>query len=290
MSKQVLFIDSQILNTYQDCPTKFYYNFIHNVRPLVKPEAFDKGDLLHHMLKFHYKLVRHNQLTLADNLIKQQRYSMTQIIDICVHKAEKHLLSLDLDTQLGLEVIKTYKEYANYYTNCTWQILQVEQPFARVIYDSEEVKLVYCGIIDLLTHVAIVDHKSSSRRGPTTGLSNQFQGYAWALNVHNVVVNKIGFQKTLKPEEKFERPTKSYPQAIIDEWERNTIRVGLDLFKDLQDVPGIMNKRNYTSCDKYSGCIFQRICETTPEAREFIIGKDYKIGESWEPVKGLKFK
>jgi hypothetical protein len=290
MSKQVLMIDSQLLNIFQECPAKFYYNFILNVRPLFKPEAFDKGDLLHHMLKFHYKQIKHNQLCQANNLsadgVKIIPYN--EITKTCIKKAEKHLLKLDLDVGLGQEIIKVYEQYAEYYKNESWQILEVEKPFAKVIFEDETLKIVYVGIIDLLTHVAIVDHKSSSRRGQTSGLSNQFMGYAWAFNLHNVVINKVGLQKTLKPEEKFERPTKSYPAAIIEEWKNNTINVAKTMFVYINNIPDMMNKRNYTSCDKYSGCIFQEVCETTPEAREFKISQKYQIGESWRPVKGLE--
>lgn len=292
MPKQVIMLDSQLLNEFQSCQAKFYYNFIMNVRPLYKPEAFDKGDLLHHMLKFHYKMLKHNQLVRANNLEadKVRIIPYSEIVDICTEKAEKHLLKLDLDVGLGHEVIKTYKQYAEYYEADTWQILEVEKPFAKVLYDSEELKIVYCGIIDLLTHVAIIDHKSSSRKGNVSILSNQFMGYSWALNVNNVVINKIGFQKTLKPEEKFERPTASYAPDIINEWKNNTIEVAQEMFAALQNVPHMMNRRNYTSCDKYSGCIFQKVCSTKAEAREFIISRDYKIVDQWLPVKGLEIK
>jgi len=289
MSKQVLMIDSQILNMYQECGTKFYYNFIMNVRPLFKPEAFDKGDLLHHMLKFHYKMLRHNQIVKTD-INKGKLISYNEIIQICVKKAQSHMLGLDLDVDLGLEVIKTYESYARYYTNESWQILEVERPFARVLFESDDIKIVYCGIIDLLTHVCIADHKSSSRRGNISALSNQFMGYAWAFNLYNVVINKIGFQKTLKPEEKYERQTMSYSTANINEWINNTTRTAIALYEDLQRIQELMNKRNFTACDKYSGCVFQNICAANPDAREFIINKDYKIGDPWLPVKGLSVK
>jgi len=282
MSKPVLIIDSQILNSFQSCQTKFYYDFVLNVKTLIKPVAFDKGDLLHYMLKFHYKMIRHNQRKAG----KEIPYS--EIVKTCITKAEKYLVSLDLDSELGTEVIKTYYDYSEYYRNCSWQILEVEKPFARVIHEDENIKIIYCGIIDLLTNVAIVDHKSSSRRGTPSGLSNQFMGYAYSLDVHNVVINKVGFQKTLKNEEKFERHTKSYPTDNLNEWKENTIKVGLEIYKGLNDVLELQKNKNFTSCDKYSGCIFQRICESSPEAREFVIQKDYRIGDSWKPLKTIE--
>ena len=282
--KQVLMLDSQLLNNFQDCEAKFYYNFVRNIRPPIKPEALDKGDLIHYILKFHYRLIKHNQSNCNNGTIKQVPYS--KIVQICTDKAEKYLLSLDLDVDLANEVVRAYSQYAEYYQNCNWTILEVEKPFAKILYDSDDLKIVYTGIIDLLTTIAIVDTKSSSRRGEPSALSNQFMGYAWAFNVFNVVINKVGFQKTLKPEEKFERYTKSYPKAIIDEWVENTITIGKEIFNLLQDVTKM--KRNFTSCDKYAGCVFQQICQTVPEAREFVIERNYQLVEEWKPVRGLE--
>ena len=67
------------------------------------------------------------------------------------------------------------------------------------------------------------DHKHSKRRGPVHPLSNQFIGYCWMLGVNNIMINKIGFQISLKPSEKFERPILSYPKDVIDWWVQNTI-------------------------------------------------------------------
>jgi len=282
--KQVLILDSQLLNNFQDCEAKFYYNFVRNIRPPVKPEALDKGDLVHYILKFHYRLIKHNQMNCNHGTIKQIPYS--KIIEICIAKAEKYLLSLDLEVDQANEVVKTYGQYAEYYKNCNWSILEVEKPFAKVLYDSDDLKIIYVGIIDLLTSIAIVDTKSSSRRGEPSALSNQFMGYAWAFNVFNVVINKVGFQKTLKPEEKFERYTKSYPKAIIDEWQANAITIGLKVLNFLQDVTKMT--RNFTSCDKYAGCVFQQICQTVPDAREFVIERNYQLVSEWKPTKGLE--
>lgn len=277
-------IDSQILNDYQACPCKTYYRFIRNVRPLIKESAFDKGGLLHYMMKYHYKLIKHNQTHAG----KQIPYA--DIMRIVIRKAEKYMITLDLDIETCQKVLKTYDEYAKYYANEAWQIIAVEQPFARVIYEDESLKIIYTGIIDLATNISVVDTKTSERRGEPTGLSNQFMGYAWAFNVNNVVINKVGFQKTLPPEEKFERYTKSYPAEILEEWKQNTIREAKKLYLDLLEVKFMEGKKNFTSCDKYGGCIFSQICGTIPEARDFVIQQKYKIGEAWEPVKTLETK
>lgn len=292
--QKTLMIDSQILNTYQSCTCKTYYQFVRNIRGLFKETALDKGGLLHEIMKYHYEFIKYNQSHIYDGSVGEQfqgkEITYQQIIQTSIKKAQDYVLNSDLDVKTCEEVINTYQEYAQYYVNDNWEIVSVENPFAKVIYEDEDLKIVYCGIVDLVTTKAIVDHKSSSRRGNPTGLSNQFMGYAWAFNLNNVVINKIGFQKTLSAQEKFERHTKSYPQDLIDEWKANAIRVAKDLFLDLQNQEQMVAKKNFTSCDKYSGCLYEKICGTQNEAREFIIGKDYMIGEPWNPAEKLQKK
>jgi len=45
---------------------------------------------------------------------------------------------------------------------------------------------------------------------------------------------------------------------------------------------------NLTSCDKYSGCIFQGICEREQSVRDYVIERDYKKGEEWDVAKALE--
>jgi len=100
------------------------------------------------------------------------------------------------------------------------------------------------------------------------------------LGVHNIMVNKIGFQVTLKPREKFERPIISYPQTLIDAWVQNTIWwVKMMRFHTRQNVW----PQNFTSCDKYSGCVFQDVCYTVPEGRLYKIHSLFEeADEPWD--------
>lgn len=284
---KTLILDSQTLNAYSACGTQYYYRFIMNARRLGSNPAFDKGDLMHMMLKYHYKLIRHNQ---AANSEMVRRIPYDEIINISQKKAEKHLLSLKLPVAEGFEVIRSYREYAQYYSACTWQILEVEKPFAKILYEDSEVRIIYSGIIDLLTNMSVVDHKTYSRKSELVAISNQFLGYMWALGTHNIVINRIGFQKTVKADEKFLRPTLSFPQDIIDEWAKNTTRIALDLFRDYNDLPELQRRQNHSACVGNFGhfCEFYNICSVTSEVRDFILQKDYVIKEEWNPTKALR--
>lgn len=300
MDKQILAIDSQILNTYQSCPCKTKYQFIDNIRPMQKEEAFDRGGLLHDMLKVHY-------IGLMNDVVRLK--SMGAWLDMPHIDEETHLTGnngyvrivemarkfgnfkatkCDLPIEVCDEVIQTYLDYAEHFRNDGWIPLSVETPFSVVLYENDELTILYEGIVDLVTQNLIVDHKSSKRRGEPSALSNQFMGYCWSLGINNLIVNKVGFQKSLKPKDKFERYTKSYPKSILEEWKVNTIRVALELYEQMKDKANLENQRNYTSCDKYSGCIYSNICLSEPEARTFIIQRDFMVGEPWKPTEELE--
>jgi hypothetical protein len=312
MEQQILALDSQILNTYAMCERKCKYAFIDRITPMVKAEALDKGGLLHELLKVHYIVKMKDfarllniptfQPLVAELLIKTVQgankvdftpLDLEELQDMTIQGIVKRHYDYvstqsDLPIEICEEVYKTYLQYAQYYENDGWLPIAVEQSFSKVLFESESVKILYEGIIDWLDEHKIVDHKSSSRRGEPLSLSNQFMGYAWAFGVHNVVINKVGFQKTLDAKDKFERYTKSYPNSLIEEWKANTIRTALELMVDVQNVVEMEKKFDLTSCDKYGGCIYTQVCETEPEARPWKMQTNYKIGEVWSPAKELE--
>ena len=101
-----------------------------------------------------------------------------------------------------------------------------------------------------------------------------------------MIVNKIGFQKTKKPIERFTRPAYIYRPEILEEWKLNVIyRVKqMIAYQEADYYP-----RNFTSCEKFNGCYLQRFCTTSPGGREFLIGTEYKIAdESWDASRKLE--
>jgi hypothetical protein len=125
-------------------------------------------------------------------------------------------------------------------------------------------------------------------------MSNQFIGYCFILQCNHIIIDKIGFQKTLKPSERFQRFILHIDQGRIDEWVNNSVKTLLlhlattvendDEAKMYFDVtrairPAMMN---LTSCDKYSGCIYGKICESNPEGRQWIKERDFIVRERWD--------
>jgi hypothetical protein len=122
------------------------------------------------------------------------------------------------------------------------------------------------------------------RKEPSS-LSNQFIGYCYALETDRIIVNKIGFQKSLPPKDRFQRYILNIDKARIAEWRENTLYWIQQYLSWRDDDYWPMN---LTSCDKYSGCIFKRICETDPESRDWKIQKDFTTVPRWDVAKSLE--
>jgi len=279
--KQIYVVDSQILNTIQDCARKANYSFNLNLEPIAKPDYFEKGDLIHQMLAEYYKLRKYR----SNWAINKKTHA--DIVAICIIIGRKAAVSMSLDQEIVEDVIRTFQEYCTYTANDGWDnVLFVEQVASKILYEDDTRIILYQGKLDLgigLTNCPImpVDHKSSSRRGRPHYLSNQFRGYCWLLGVTNIIINKIGFQKTLKDNEKFERHTLSYSPDLIDEWREVTI---YEILRYITDAENNFFPPNFTSCDKYSGCIYEEVCRKPKEIRNYKLTQLFmERKEKWDP-------
>ena len=271
-TKTVVSLDSQWFNGIQNCPAKLNYQLIQHLQPTVKAAPLERGDLLHVIMDAYYK-GRMNNIKHEMNL-KQ-----------AIEHGRLHTATLDLPTEEIESVIKFTTESLNYHKDDGWVPVAVEQPFSYLLYSSPTLDIISTGVIDLIVDIkgvglTVVDHKSSSRASTPSPLSNQFMNYCYGTNTVRALVNQIGFQKTVPAEQKYRRVVLSYSQGILDEWKKDTIfwiKFALNLINN-DYFP-----KNLTSCDKYGGCIFQQICLTLPEAREWKIGVNFVKGEPWDP-------
>jgi hypothetical protein len=216
--------------------------------------------------------------------------SHADIIDICVRVGQHAAIKMSLDNVEVESVVNAFREYAAFIANNGWDnIIAVEQSGSRIIYEDEDIVILYQFKIDLIISlqncpVYPIDHKSSKQRRNPQYLSNQFMGYCWGLDVSNIGENKIGFQKTLKPEEKFQHHTLSYSAEMLEEWREWAIYW---LKKYIVDCENDFYPPNYTSCDKYSGCIFQDICKASKEVREMKLLQTFERRPTWDVGVGL---
>ena len=308
MTQQIVTLDSQILNLTSLCKRKTKYTIIDSIAPAEKAEALERGDLMHKMLEV-YEGLRCNIARLRSDTWRDLAEAGLVVFDeetgalvrnednkdpfnFAIRAGRFFATKMDLGADEIEEVIYQFTEYIEYYRDDPWETLDLESVGTKLLYEDEDLKLLYTFKIDRLAKreriIAPWDYKTSKKRSETSSLSNQFIGYAWATGSYYVIVDKIGFQKTLSRSERFQRIILSYDQERIDEWVSDSIywaREYAALLRNPENAP-----RNLTSCDKYSGCIFKTICEHSPSSRDWIIERDYRVVETWDPSKVLETK
>ena len=284
---QAIVIDATILNTVQSCGLKAYYAFHKNLKPLETPTYFDKGSLMHELTRLYRVFRRH-----------RPNWSKQKMLEICIKKGRKFYIKLDLSVGDCEEILSYFVAYADKYHGDGWQFLTIEKPFFKELYRNDSLVIFYQGKPDCSARVPkfdpliVSDMKTGSRDTEPSILSNQFIGYAWALDTQIVVVDKVNFYKKMDNEKSFKRYILNYPQDLIEEWKEGAIYWALT-YKGY--IESEYYPPNLTSCDKYGGCVFAKtsmgkpgICETERAARNSKILSEYKVGEPWDVGKTLK--
>lgn len=270
--KPIICFDATELDNFQLCPFRWHAYHNLNLRPKNTPEALEMGSFLHLLLAEYYTRKMSKSITQTD---------LEEIIEI--GRIESTNLEIGLDDVR--DTIFQFREYARYYENENIIPIFVEEPFTVELYEDDNIKVLISGKPDLIfryshaNEVNVMDHKKMSRHFDYSLLRNQFLLYATAMKTDTVIVNRVGFQKTKKPEERFLRQPFIYRKEILDEWKEDAIQSAREML--VRHEAGIYN-RNRTSCEKFSGCFLQKYCSTRPSAREFLIGTEYSIGERWD--------
>lgn len=270
--KTTIIMSGSSTNAIQSCATKDNYENVMLLRPLVSAEVLDRGTLMHKVLEVYYKFIRS---------------SLPDPVNAAIIAGRKLAVELDLEITSSEEVISHFIKYVEYWKGDGWIPVFVEESFSVVLYEDETLRILYEGTIDLVvdnvqSYRLVVDHKTGSRNKLPLGLSNQFRGYALALENDTITINKVLFYKTEhKPEEIFRRYPISYTSRQLEEYRQNTIHWAMyryELMKKKKENPDFLLPMNLTSCDKYGKCIFVPICDSVPgDAREYTIGSKYKV-------------
>jgi hypothetical protein len=289
---KIINFDATMLNTIQNCFRKAQYSLIYNLTPHEREESLEKGDLIHKMLEVYYSMLGPQDYdTTVWKELKQAGIDPEGNPGERAIEAGIYSTKLQIPLDVSEEVIKHFKDYIEYYRYDEWHPLHVEEVGSKVIYESQDLQMIYNYKIDLIAEkgniIAPFDHKSGRHRRDPSSISNQFIGYCYALDTNYIVMNKIGFQKTLAPSERFQRFIFNIDDNRIKEWRANAIW-WMRLYSEC--IEDDIYPMNLTSCDKYSGCIFRKICEADPENRDYKMARDFSTVERWDVAKTLEVK
>lgn len=265
----ILTISPSGLNTAQECPTKYNFSSIRRLSQIgAKRDKMDQGSLFHEMLEMHYNLI----ISQKEN----PELALNEIIMAVTELAREKNRNDEYDHEIVEACIRNYQEYAVYYADDGWSPLKVETPFTKEIFKNDQHTIVMEGIIDLITEnlnskAFPVDHKTESKISYPTILSNQFTCYAWATESDTIVKNRIGFQTSKGPGDRFHRDVLSYTKEHIEEWRESVIYHSMELIRFIEKDYFPMREVNCWNC------WFKKICEATPDAREYTIIRDFTV-------------
>lgn len=313
--KKNVILDSQILTALMACPCladfRFNYNFISLAG---KSNSLEVGSIVHIFLEYYYKAIingikRDNALgygmAAAELYIKGCRGCAEFVPSEafpkppCGHKPFEFPgvknTPREPDTTNPREKYKTgwqwaldtCDQYHSHYRGDHWVPLEIEVVKQELLYEDDEVRVLWKAKLDAKfdTNQGIypTDHKTMKQRRNTISMNNQFIGQCLISNTRQVIINKIGFQKTLKPEEKFERKPLGYSEQRLVEWQTELLPYYAKLL--LMYAETGYWPRNYNHCEgKYGNCAFLPVCEANPDMRETEIKRLFVIGPEWNPT------
>jgi len=253
---------------------RFNYNFvsIHGKSP-----SLEMGSIVHIVLENYYKAIingvsRGNAISFG--MTKGEEYS-------CNPDEVRNTTPEDIQL-----VFDTMQQYFDYYKSDFWIPLEIEKVKKETIYQDDEIRIgwkaKYDAIMDTNQGIYPVDHKTMKQRRDTLSLNNQFMGQCILLGTKQIIINKVGFQTSLKPHEKFTRPVISYNSDRLAEWQSEILPYWAK-FMLLWEESGYWPP-NFTHCEnKYGACPFKDVCEAPPNLREDEIRRLFIIGEPWDP-------
>src|SRR6185295_741484 len=280
-------MDATILSSLMGCGRYVDLRFNKNWQK-EKGNAFEVGSLAHAFLEYYYQALidgksksdaMDNGMTAAMLYVKGCPVCISLPIDFigippCGHKNGDWigLKNTPADnTKEGKKeligwkyVLNTCTQYLARWQSDSWTVLHSEHTKGDIIYQDDTLRILWKAKFDLIVDtnagMMSVDHKTMKQRRESISLSNQFIGQCTLLKASNMIVNKIGFQSSLKPEEKFERAVISYSADRLKEW-RETI-VPYWAYKLVEYNKTGYWPANFTHCEtKFGYCDFKEHCE-----------------------------
>ena len=310
-NKKNLVFDATLLSSMQGCARFADFRFNRNlISKKGKSNSFEVGSIVHKVLEVFYSTVSQGykrQLAIDNGMLAGDLYIKgcsdcslelhPELVNAgapkptCGHKLEEYPgvknTPMESDSRYtGWQwALETCEQYFAHYINDHWVPLETEVVKGEKLYEDDNIRILWKAKLDLVvdTNQAIlpVDHKTSKMRRDTLSLSNQFMGQSILMRCNNVVKNNIGFQKTLKAEEKFTREMMSYSYDRQIEWQSEILPTWA--YRYLEYVETGYFPPNFSHCDgKFGKCVYHNVCESDRSSREHVLNTDFIYGPVWD--------
>lgn len=310
--KKNIVLDATVLATLMACGRLTDFRFNHNLYSINgKSNSLEAGSIVHVFLEYFYRSlingVKREQaigfgMAAAEMYIRGcpacAGFKPTPEIPkpLCGHKVDEFpgVKNTPRESQtkpkrIGWQhVLDTCDQYQKHYANDHWVPLEVEVVKGEVLYEDDEIRILWKAKLDLVidTNQGIFpeDHKTMSQNRNTNSQNNQFMGQCIIMKTRQVWINKIGFQTSLKPEEKFIRTPVPYTPKRLIEWQSETLPYYAKLllmYAETGHWPP-----NFTHCEgKYGDCAFyEDVCTADPDMREENLKLHFFVGPEWNPT------
>jgi len=288
IKKQNVILDATVLTALMNCERYLDLRFNRNLIPINgNSNALEAGIVVHKILEEYTKALLHGDS--RNVAIQIGMAAGDEAYKIAENVPEDNVLDKQGKVKfVGYQwIIATMQQYFERWKNDSWTPIESEKVHGQVVYEDEEVRVLWKAKLDRIVDtfqdgILPVDHKSMKMNRDTIKLNNQFMGQCLVAKTRKVCIDKIGWQRSLKPEEKFLRVMINYTDQQLAE-QIGVIGYYAKTLINLREQ-GYYPPR-YTYCDKYNGCMYRRdICESNPDDRERMIQLHYKVGESWDPT------
>ena len=274
-TRKRIILDATMLSTIMSCGRLTDFRFNHDLQSIDgKSPSIEMGSMVHAYLEKYYGLV-------SQGTNKKEAHGYGMIACDIYAKSSECQTSSDEDKKLAIDTCDLYYEH---YKNDSWVPLEVEVVKKAEVYQDDEICLIWSAKLDLIAEnssgIVPIDHKTMKQRRPAMSLNNQFMGQCLLMGTRYMIVNKIGFQKSLKPSERFTREAVNYTASRMLEWQSTILPYWAKIY--MMYAESNYWPPNWTHCEnKFGFCQFKNVCESDEGMREEVIGINFKVGEKW---------